>query len=74
VGVQRVEISPLFEANEIHQVASEEQGGGMIPCIAITGRDDVFPATRTHGFDAYYMQKPINLAKLSTVAVALAQR
>jgi CheY-like chemotaxis protein len=47
--------------------------GGMIPCIAITGRDDVFPATRTHGFDAY-MQKPINLAKFSTVAVALAQR
>jgi CheY-like chemotaxis protein len=44
-----------------------------IPCIAITGFHQHFPANSAIEFDAY-MRKPINLDKFCTLAVALAQR
>jgi CheY-like chemotaxis protein len=44
-----------------------------IPCLAITGFEQVFPAGAAHGFDAY-MRKPINVDRFCTTAVALARR
>jgi two-component system response regulator PilR (NtrC family) len=44
-----------------------------IPCIAITGFEQQFPATAATGFDAY-MRKPINVERFCDVAVALAGR
>jgi CheY-like chemotaxis protein len=46
---------------------------GNVPCIAITGWENYFPEKAAHDFDAY-MQKPIDVDKFCTLAVALAQR
>ena len=43
-----------------------------IPCIAVTGYEQLFPPNTAHGFNAY-MRKPINLDKFCDVAVALAR-
>lgn len=50
-----------------------QRRGGETPCIAITGWEQYFPEKVAHGFDAY-MQKPIDVDKFCTIAVALAQR
>jgi CheY-like chemotaxis protein len=44
-----------------------------IPCIAVTGFEQQFPATAATGFNAY-MRKPINVDRFCDVAVALAGR
>jgi two-component system, NtrC family, response regulator PilR len=43
-----------------------------IPCIAITGYEQHFPATAASGFNAY-MRKPIDLDRFCAVVVALAR-
>jgi two-component system, NtrC family, response regulator PilR len=43
-----------------------------IPCVAITGYEQHFPATAASGFNAY-MRKPIDLDRFCAIVVALAR-
>jgi CheY-like chemotaxis protein len=51
---------------------SQPRRGRPIPCVAITGYEQHFPATAATGFDAY-MRKPLDLDRFCAVVVALAR-
>lgn len=55
----------------IRWLRNQHNGIKNIPCIAVTGYEQLFPANAAHGFNAY-MRKPINLDRLCDIAVALA--
>ena len=56
----------------IHWVRRQHRGIRGVPCIAVTGFEQQFPATAATGFNAY-MRKPINVDRFCDVAVALAR-
>ena len=57
----------------VHWLRHQPRTTAKIPCMAITGFDQVFTPERAGGFDAY-MRKPINVDRFCHVAVALARR
>lgn len=56
----------------IRWIRTQHKAIKSIPCIAVTGYEQLFPAHEAHGFNAY-MRKPINLDRFCDVAVALAR-
>jgi two-component system, NtrC family, response regulator PilR len=55
----------------IHWIRRQHKGIKSVPCIAVTGYEQQFPADVAKGFNAY-MRKPINIDRFCDVAVALA--
>lgn len=56
----------------IRWVRRQHKGIKNVPCIAVTGYEQQFPANAATGFNAY-MRKPINVDRFCAVAVALAR-
>jgi CheY-like chemotaxis protein len=56
----------------IQWVRTQHKGIKNVPCIAVTGYEQQFPANAATGFNAY-MRKPINIDRFCAVAVALAR-
>jgi CheY-like chemotaxis protein len=56
----------------VQWVRRQHKGIRDVPCIAVTGYEQQFPANAAKGFNAY-MRKPINVDQFCDIAVALAR-